>query len=98
MTGSMIGWPHFLQSSVAKGGKLPEMNVLALQRPHATIFKALLPVVESPITALIYHPFPINCNCNVVFRFKKTRACDEVEEASRLFSRDERRRDAAATL
>src|SRR5208282_5967482 len=42
MTGNMTGWPHFLQSSVAKGGKSPEMNVLDWQRPQVTILSGLL--------------------------------------------------------
>jgi hypothetical protein len=55
MTGSMIGWPHFLHSSVAKGGKSPEMNVFALHRPHVTIFNGLLAPVVSLLTIPIYH-------------------------------------------
>lgn len=51
----MIGWPHFLHSSVAKGGKSPEMNVFALQRPHVTIFNGLPAPVVSLLTDPIYH-------------------------------------------
>ena len=52
MTGSMTGWPHFLHSSVAKGAKSPEMNVLDLQRPQVTIFNGLLAGEEPLLTAL----------------------------------------------
>src|SRR5580704_3369029 len=69
MTGSMMGWPHFLHSSVAKGAKLPEMNVLALQRPHVTIFSGLPPPpVVSLLTNSLYHPLPMIGNCNVARR------------------------------
>jgi hypothetical protein len=51
MTGSMTGWPHFLQGSVAKGAESPEMKVLDLQRPQATIFSGL-PLVAVPLLTL----------------------------------------------
>src|ERR1019366_8044175 len=55
MTGSMTGCPHFLHSSVANGAKSPEMKVLALQRPHVTIFNGLPAPVASLLTNLFYH-------------------------------------------
>src|ERR1700722_12876322 len=55
MTGSMTGCPHFLHSWVAKGAKSPEMNVLALQRPHITIFNGLAAPVASLLTNSLYH-------------------------------------------
>src|SRR5580658_1357780 len=55
MTGSISGCPHFLHSWVAKGAKSPEMNVLALQRPHATIFNGLPAPVASLLTIPLYH-------------------------------------------
>jgi hypothetical protein len=40
--GIMIEWPHFLQDSVASGGKSPGMNVLASQPGQVTILRGLL--------------------------------------------------------
>jgi len=37
----MIGRPHLLHGTVAKGAKSPGMNTLVSQDPHVTIFKAL---------------------------------------------------------
>jgi hypothetical protein len=58
MTGSMTGCAHFLHSWVAKGGKSPEMNVLAWQRPHVTIFNGLPAPVASLLTITFYHRSP----------------------------------------
>jgi hypothetical protein len=40
--GIMIAVPHFLQASVANGGKSPGMKVLASHPGQVTIFKGLL--------------------------------------------------------
>jgi hypothetical protein len=38
----MIEWPHFLQDSVASGGRSPGMKVLASHPGQVTIFNGLL--------------------------------------------------------
>ncbi len=56
MTGSMTGWPHFLHSTVAKGAKSPEMNVLDLHRPQVTIFTDSPAALASLLTYLNLSP------------------------------------------
>jgi hypothetical protein len=46
----MTGWPHLLQGMTAKGSKSPGMNVLALQRPHVTIFNGLFEGADPLLT------------------------------------------------
>src|SRR5208282_6467324 len=54
-TGSMTGWPHFLHSSVAKGAKSPEMNVLDWHLPQVTIFSCFPGAMFVLLTGGTYH-------------------------------------------
>src|SRR5262245_33922564 len=44
----MMGYPHFLQGSVASGGRSPGMKTLAWQLVHSTIFSGLSCALINP--------------------------------------------------